>query len=179
MKIKYLHIILVFVSFILFIASMQIMRHYANKVTEYNNEKILDLRFGYSFDDVKHYINGLNDNGKNYYVKKFHLFDTFYPIIYGVFYILTLSYFIWNFFTKYRLIKLILLIPIVGIICDYCENILINSFIKNVNNVSNNICTLSSILTIIKFIAVYLSLLLVIILMFYIIYNKLRRLLTK
>ena len=75
MKMKNLHIILVFASFVLFIVSMQIMRHYANNVMEYNNEKILDLRFGYSYDDVKHYANGLNDNGKNCYVKDFHLFD--------------------------------------------------------------------------------------------------------
>jgi hypothetical protein len=169
---KGIHIILVFVSFLLFIVSMQIMRHYANNVMEYNNEKILDLRFGYSYDDVKYYINGLNNNGKNYYIKKLHLFDTFYPIIYGTFYILALSYFIRNSLPKNRIIKLILLIPIIGIICDYCENILINSFVKNIDNVLNNICKLSSYFTKIKFIAIYLSLLLVIILLIYSICKK-------
>jgi hypothetical protein len=139
---------------------------------EYSNEKVLDLRFGYSYDDVKNYINGLNDSGKKYYVNNFHLFDTFYPIIYGIFYIVTLLYFINNIFSKYKFIKLILLIPITGIICDYCENILINSFVKYIDNVSNNICILSSFLTITKFIAIYLSLLLVIILMVYYILRK-------
>jgi hypothetical protein len=169
---KNIHIILVFVSFVLFIISMQIMRHYANNVMEYSNEKVLDLRFGYSYNDVRNYINGLNDNGKIYYVNNFHLFDTFYPIIYGIFYIVTLLYFIKNAFSPNKSIKSVLLIPIIGIICDYCENTLINSFIKNIDNVSNDICTLSSYLTIIKFIAIYLSLLLVIIFMVYYILRK-------
>jgi len=170
---KYLHIKMVFVSFIIFITSMQIMRHYANNVMEYNNEKIPDLRFGYSIDGLKHYINGLNDNEKSYYINNFHLFDTFYPIIYGIFYIITLLYFILNFLPKNKFFKLILLIPIIGVICDYCENILIDSFIKNINTVSNIMCALSSSLTIIKFIAIYLSLLLVIVFIAYVICNKL------
>jgi lysylphosphatidylglycerol synthetase-like protein (DUF2156 family) len=139
---------------------------------EYNNEKVLDLRFGYSYDDVKNYINGLNDRGKIYYVNNFHLFDTFYPIIYGIFYIVTLLFFIQNLFPKNKFKKLILLIPIIGIICDYCENILINSFIENIYDVSNNICILSSYLTIIKFFAIYLSLLLVIVFTVYYIFRK-------
>jgi hypothetical protein len=162
-KIRNLHLILLFASFVLFIASMQIMRFYANNVMEYNNETILDLRFGYSQDDIKNYMNGLNDTGKNYYIKTFHLIDIFYPLVYGMFYIISLSYFIKNIFNKFA--KLFLVIPVFGIVCDYCENVLINLFLKNINNVTENVSILSSCFTKAKFISIYSSLFLVIILM--------------
>jgi hypothetical protein len=141
---------------------------------KFNNETILDLRRGYSHEDIENYIDGLNDSGRNYYVKKFHLIDTFYSIVYGIFYIITLSYLTKNIFGKNKFVKFVLLIPIIGIICDYGENILIDSFIKNVNNMSRNISTLSSSMTIIKFITVYFSLLLIIILIICLIIKKIK-----
>jgi hypothetical protein len=160
---KHLNRLLVFAFLVLFIVSMRIMRQYADNVMEYNNEKILDLRMGYSRDDIINYINRLNDNGKDYYVKKFHLIDTFYPIIYGLFYILTLSYLIKRIFTKNRFVKFVLLIPVIGVICDYGENILLNSFVRNAENISKNMAVFSGYLTIAKFITLYFSLLLIIV----------------
>ena len=63
-----IHMILVFVSLALFIAGMCIMRYHANNIINDNNERILDLRMGYSSDDIIHYINGLDNNSKDYYV---------------------------------------------------------------------------------------------------------------
>jgi hypothetical protein len=50
------------------------MRYYANNLLIYaKDEKILDLRFGYSVDDVKTYLDKLGHGGRNYYLNKFHL----------------------------------------------------------------------------------------------------------
>jgi hypothetical protein len=148
------------------------MRYYANNLLIYaNDEKILDLRFGYSMDDVKKYFNKLGYDGRNYYLNKFHFIDTFYPMMYCAFYLITLGYFVKKIISK-KWKCLILLFPIIGIVCDYGENIFVNSFIKNITNIHNNNVLIANIFTKIKFISVYGSLLLIIILLVIIIIKK-------
>jgi hypothetical protein len=141
------------------------MRYYANNLLFYAaDEKILDLRFSYSMDDVKNYLDKLGDDGKNYYLNKFHFIDTFYPIIYCAFYLITLRYFLKNGLSK-KWKYLILLFPIIGVVCDYGENIFINLFIKDIINIREANVLIANIFTKIKFISVYGSLLLIIILL--------------
>jgi hypothetical protein len=150
------------------------MRHYSNNLTNYiADEKILDLRMGYSFDNVIHYLNGIGEDGRKYYSNTFHLVDTFYPIIYFAFYVITLSFFIKKIF-KNKIYFIMLLLPLIGVICDYGENIFINTFIKNMNNITEENVMIANYFTRIKFISVYSSLLLIIILMVFHIINKLK-----
>jgi hypothetical protein len=150
------------------------MRYYANNLLIYAaDEKILDLRFNYSINDIKNYLDKLGEDGKNYYLNEFHFIDTFYPIIYCVFYLITLGYFVKNVISN-RWKYLILVLPVIGIICDYGENILINLFIKNVNNIHYSSVLLANIFTKIKFISVYVSLVLIIILLIMFIIKKIK-----
>jgi hypothetical protein len=150
------------------------MRHYSNNLSNFiANEEILDLRMGYSFDDAVHYLNSLGEDGRKYYLNTFHLVDTFYPIIYFAFYVITLSYFIKKIF-KSKICFIVLLVPLIGSICDYGENIFINSFIKNMNNITEKNVIIANYFTRIKFISVYSSLLLIILLMVFHMINKLR-----
>jgi hypothetical protein len=150
------------------------MRYYANNLLFYaNDEKILDLRFSYSMDDVKNYLDKLGYDGKNYYLNTFHFIDTFYPIIYCAFYLITLGYFAKNVLSK-KLKYLILLFPIIGIVCDYGENIFINSFIKDIINIRETNVLMANIFTKIKFISAYGSLLLIIILLTIFIVKKIK-----
>jgi hypothetical protein len=150
------------------------MRYYANTLLIYEaDEKILDLRFGYSINDIKNYFDKLGTDGKNYYLNEFHFVDAFYPIIYCAFYLITLGYFIKNVISN-RWKYLILLLPITGMICDYGENILINLFIKNVNAIHYGSVLLANIFTKIKFIAVYGSLILIIVLLIMFIIKKIK-----
>jgi hypothetical protein len=107
----------------------------------------------------------------------FYLVDTLYPILYFAFYVITLSYFIKRIF-KEKIYFIILLLPLIGIICDYGETILVNSFIKNINITEENIpekdVMIVNYFIGIKYIAGYLSLLLIIILMVLHIIIKLR-----
>ena len=64
--------------------------------------------------------------------------------------------------------------PVIGIIGDYGENILIDSFVKDINNVSGNRSLASNYFTILKFAAIYISLFLVIILMLYLIIRQIK-----
>jgi hypothetical protein len=162
---NFFHVILIVISFILFIISMRVMRYYANNLSLYvSSEKILDLRFGYSMDEVKNYLDKLGKDGRNYYSDEFHFIDTFYPVIYCAFYLLTLGYFVKNVISR-RWKYSILLIPIIGIICDYGENFFINSFIKDTNNIHDSSVLMANIFTKIKFVSVYGSLLIIIILL--------------
>jgi hypothetical protein len=143
------------------------MRYYADNVVHNDNEKILDLRMGYTYDEVINYISGLTNDSKNYYIQKFHFVDTFYPIIYCAFYILILSFLLKNIFSKNKMVNIILAIPFVGTVCDYAENALINSFIENSPNISKDIVRISSNLTKVKFITIYFSLFLAVSLIIY------------
>jgi hypothetical protein len=156
----------------MFIVSMRIMRFYANNLSESNNA-ILDLRFyGYNAEDAKKFLTEINETGRNYYINQFHVIDTFYPIIYCIFYVTILSYLIKKCFPKNKKLKILLVLPIVGMICDFIENILINHIIKNYDNSLENIVNISSTFTIIKFIMVYTSLALSIIFLMIIVIKK-------
>jgi hypothetical protein len=63
---------------------------------------------------------------------------------------------------------------IIGIICDYGENIFINSFIKDIVNIREARVLIANIFTKIKFISVYGSLLLIIILLAIFIIKKIK-----
>jgi hypothetical protein len=150
------------------------MRYYANNLLFYvSDEKILDLRFGYSIDDVKNYLDKLGNDGRNYYLNKFHFIDTFYPIVYCAFYLITLWYFVKKTISK-KWKYLILLLPIIGTICDYGENIFINSFIKGITNIREANVLMADIFTKIKFISVYGALLLIILLLTIFIIKKIK-----
>jgi hypothetical protein len=156
-----IHIILIIITFVIFIGNMRLMRFYANNLLKYSKETVLDLRIGgYNVDEARKYLNELNEDGRNYYANNFHFIDTFYPMIYGIFYIIILSYFIKKFFPNNKMANIFLILPIIGIICDYGENFFINYTIKAYNNISEIIINISSIFTIMKFITVYMSLLL-------------------
>jgi len=148
------HIILIIITFILFMISMRLMRFYANSLPE-SNKLILDLRFGYNTDNVNNFLLELSEDGRNYYVNTFHFVDTFYPIIYCMFYLTVLSYLIKKCFPK---TKILLVLPVAGMICDFIENILLNYIVKNHDNIMENIVNVSSIFTVVKFIMIYTSL---------------------
>ena len=162
---KSVHLILVIVFLLIFIGSMRIMRFYANSVENYNNEKIFDLRFGYSTTDVNKYLAFLSSEGKQVYLNKFYLFDSFYPIIYTIFYILTLSLLLSLCFPNIRKANFLLLIPIIGSIFDYLENNFIKTFLNDVNGINDFNVKLSSTFTILKFISIYVTFAIMIILL--------------
>jgi hypothetical protein len=150
------------------------MRYYANTLLIYAaDEKILDLRFGYSIGDIKIYLDKLGEDGKNYYRNVFHFIDAFYPLIYCAFYLITLGYFV-KYFISNRWKHLLLLLPIIGTICDYGENISIDWFIENVNNIHYGSVLLANIFTKIKFISAYGSFILIIVLLIMLIVKKVK-----
>ena len=164
------HFALIIAFLILFVTSMRIMRFYANTVENihFGNEKILDLRFGYTLTDVNKYLAFLNAEGKNVYLNRFYLIDSIYPVIYAAFYIFSLSLLINICFPKTRKTYGILLLPVIGAIFDYSENFFIKSFLKDINKVNEFNVNISSIFTRIKFISIYttFALILVFILIF-------------
>jgi hypothetical protein len=168
------HIALIIVFFILFMGSMRLMRFYANSVKNYGNEKILDLRFGYSTIDVNKFIALLTDNGRHIYLNRFYVIDSIYPVIYSIFYILVLSFLIGLCFPKNYKILCLLLLPIIGAICDYIENYFIKSFLKDIIIANDINIKISNIFTMIKFISIYVTfiLFLVVVLLIKIIRNN-------
>ena len=159
------HIILIIITFAILIIGTKILCNYS----KYLNYGILEFRFyGYNSMNVLKYLYDLNENQRYYYISTFHLISVFYPITYISFFVTVFIYLLKKFNTTNKRKYFLIIFPIVGMICDYLENIfikyIVNNYIYDFNNISEKIVSISSILTIIKFITIFGSIILIIIL---------------
>ena len=110
----------------------------------------LDMRFFYTFDDVTEYLTALGETGRTYFIYQ-KIIDSFFPIGYGLGIALALGYIF-----RMRDIKSpwhsIILIPIIAAIFDYLENILLTTQIVSFPNISEVIVSIAAIITLIKWI---------------------------
>lgn len=155
---KKLNPVTIFVLLLLFIGGMLAMRNSASKVASYNEfQEILDLRMGYSVQECKDYLSGLEIEGRAYYANKFFCVDFIYMIIYNTFYFSALMFLLKQVKTKKKLFKMVLLFPLLSFIFDFGENVFIRCMIKSYPNIFSVISQISSIFTILKFMCVYCS----------------------
>lgn len=122
--------------------------------------KILDLRFGYSLEEVNLFFRQIGSEGRILY-EKISMADMFYPIFYGLLLMSLISR-----FTKGNSKLLLLnLIPLVMIILDFVENISIKKLMTHFPNIGADMVSFTSILTQAKWVFVGLSIFLVLILL--------------
>lgn len=82
-------------------------------------------------------------------------------IIYNFFYFSAILFVLKYINNKYRIFNIILFCPLITFCGDIMENIFIRYMINSFPDVSEQICKLSNIFTLIKFIFVYISLIFV------------------
>ena len=169
-KIKWKHI---FLLLLCFLCMMAIMRHTAAQVKNISGgTSILDLNFGNSPQHISHTISTLGEAGRKYYQTHFLIVDFFYAMVYALFYFWTILFLLHKNQIRKKSLFNACIFPIVGMLFDWLENLFICLLIKNWTNQSELLCTLFNISNIIKFLFVYLSLLVVVLCFLYYFFQK-------
>ena len=111
---------------------------------------MLDLELFYSKENVVENFSSLGSDGRSIYVLSSLLLDTVYPILY-------LSLFLGAYFKLFRDSKAILLVPIIAFSFDILENLQITRLNLNFPNISETHVYLSSMTTSLKWIAILIT----------------------
>jgi len=122
---------------------------------------ILDTRISYSFEDVTDLFTQLGTEGLQFY-SVLHLCDTLFPIAYGITIAFAIGYLSRNI--PEEKLQFVMLIPILAIICDFAENILIETQIAAYPILSEQVIVIASIMTSIKWISLIAGIFVIIIL---------------
>lgn len=85
----------------------------------------LDTRFSYTYEEVRRDFEKLGADGRDTYRIVVSRIDMIYPIIYGCLFILMLAWPIKNLTTPGSPALWIALLPLIGMLFDYLENIVI------------------------------------------------------
>lgn len=160
-KIKWKHIILLL---IMFVCMMTFMRYIAAQVKYISRETgVLVLQLGNSVENILQTMNALGDNGRRYYLTRFLIVDYFYAIVYAAFYFCSILLLLCKNGIRKKSVYNLCLFPIIGMLFDWLENIFLRFIILNWTSRPVVLCILFVVSNLIKFLFVYLSLLLVII----------------
>ncbi|MHA2235541.1 MAG: hypothetical protein ACXABH_09440 [Candidatus Thorarchaeota archaeon] len=113
------------------------------------NGVILDIRFSYSFQQVTDLFTALGSDGLQLY-SIIHVIDTFYPLANGFTIIIAFNYLRKDHTGRKN--QYFMIVPILGIIFDFVENILIETQIATFPIISEQVIFLASIMTTTKWI---------------------------
>ena len=125
------------------------------------NGIILDIRFSYSFQEVTELFASLGSEGLLTY-SAIHVVDTFFPLANGFTMILAITYLTKNRTEGY--LRYLAIIPILTIIFDFAENILIETQIAAYPILSEQVILFAGMMTGIKFICLLSGIFVIIIL---------------
>jgi len=157
-KIKWKHIFLLLFSFL---CMMAIMRYTALQVKEISGGiSVLDLNLGYSVEHIQQTLIELGYDGRMYYLKHFLVIDGIYAMVYANFYFWSILFLLHKNEIRKKRIYIFSVFPIVGMLFDWVENLSLSFLLVNWTTESVAWCMLFRISNIIKFLFVYLSLLL-------------------
>lgn len=140
----------------------------------YGEVDMPDLMLGYSYNDIMVTFDSLGSDGLNAWLLA-HTWDALFPIGYTLALVFGMTMLMRNTFPDRYRERAIVLIPIVAAIADYVENILIASQAISYPIVSEQIIAISSIVTILKWLLLYLVFAIVVILLLVYIFKLIKR----
>ncbi|MGB1316228.1 MAG: hypothetical protein ACPG4Y_09420 [Chitinophagales bacterium] len=156
-KISLLILNFIFIGFnIYFFTQFKELNNLAQQEVE-----ILDLRFGYSLDEVNRFFSIIGNEGRAKYAE-ISKTDMLYPISYGLL-IISLLTFLTNGNTKLYFLNIF---PVAAVVIDFFENVSIVKLMENFPNISEEMVSYTSNLTQIKWLFIVFSILLVLILFY-------------
>jgi len=130
-----------------------------------------DTRFGYTFAEIQVVFDGLGVEGLRAW-STVHLLDYIFPITYMLAMIFSLGLQLKRLNYSSSNYNRVLLLPILGCIADYVENILVQTQVLAYPNLSANVISLASYVTISKWLFLGLGFGAIIVLLLVIIYQK-------
>jgi hypothetical protein len=114
--------------------------------------KPFDLTFGYDSNFVHTFLGNLSKEQRQEYIRFLLVFDTLYPLVYGTFLTLLMSY-----FGRTSLLKKWNLIPYISVFFDYLENCCNIMLTSSYPNFSETTVIFGSTFTILKWVYVIIS----------------------
>lgn len=140
----------------------------------YGDADMPDMMLGYSYNDILIAFDSLGPEGLNAWLQV-HVLDALFPIGYSLALVFGLAMLMRNTLPKQDKKRFIVLIPIIAAIADFVENILIASQAISYPLVSEQIIAIASIVTILKWLLLYIAFAIVFILLLVFILKWIRR----
>lgn len=137
----------------------------------YGNYTMPDTRFGYSFEEIQVVFDGLGLEGLQAWTMV-HLLDYLFPLVYSFAMVFALGIQLTKLNLTSQNVKRVLLLPILGCIADYIENILVQTQVIAYPNISELVINLASYATIIKWILLALGFVTIMLLSLLVIYQR-------
>lgn len=122
-----------------------------------NGANILDFEYGYNVEQAYNMLAQLGEEGRTFYKNKILPADYIFPISYMLLYVGWMSFSLKRFKGIKTYFKGLLLIPMIAMTADWIENIYITIMLQYYPAPLDGICKISSVSTVIKFIAINLS----------------------
>lgn len=107
-----------------FIGMLIFMNILGARFTSMTGEQVLDFSIGYSPNEAYQMVSQYGESGDTFY-RIILLLDTIFPIVYLIFGSLLLGFVLHKFYIKKEKLFLLLLLPIIGMILDWLENVMI------------------------------------------------------
>lgn len=171
-KIKWKHIFLLLVSFL---CMMAFMRYTALQVKVISGgTSVLDLNLGNSVEHIHYTIIALGNDGRMYYLKYFLVIDGVYAMVYATFYFCSNLFLLHKNEIRKKKVYIFSVFPVAGMLFDWLENLSLCFLLVNWTTESAVWCMLFRVSNIMKFLFVYLSLLLVVLGILYYSLRKVR-----
>ncbi len=105
---------------------------------------------GYSYDQALAILSSLGEEGRNFYLSTQLVLDLFYPLLFGLCYFSLLLWLIKLIRLKGRAWPVLSLVPLLACVCDYAENVGIWLMLSRYPDLSEELVTISSALTVTK-----------------------------
>jgi hypothetical protein len=111
---------------------------YHSRLKEIAGEEVksLDSRFSYTMDEVRTDFEKLGVAGRSLYQSIVGGIDMVYPIVYGLFFILILANLLKKTTNPGSKFMLLAMLPTLGVLCDYLENINTLSLLRDYPHLS-------------------------------------------
>ncbi len=124
--------------------------------------QVLDTRFSYTKNEVLQLFKDFKIDGREKVKFVSGVVDMIYPIIYGIFLFLLMTKLTSRFSNKK--LKIIIFLPLIGMLFDYVENFSILNMLNSYPNISKTQVFVSSSATSFKWLFLYTSILLILVL---------------
>lgn len=169
-RIKWKHIFWLLISFLCMMAFMRLTALQVKNIS--GGTEVLGLHFGNTVGGIRVTMDALGNDGRLYYLTHFLVIDFFYAMVYAAFYFCTILFLLYkNEIGSGKVIN-ICWFPVAGMFFDWAENLLLSVIIVKWPANSAVLCIMLIVSNITKFLLVYLSLLLVVLLICYAILKR-------
>lgn len=140
---------------------------------DYGEANMPDTNIGYTYEQIMEAFDSLGSEGLGVW-SQVHLLDLIFPLGYGLAMAIGTAMESRMVFPDRLQMRNLALIPLIGVVADYVENVLVASQIAAYPEVSELVVAVASIVTTAKWVFIYVGFLVILILLFAVVHIRLR-----